>query len=160
MTLAINRKILLVDAALVAGACLIPAASHLLALPLYMLDPMRWLLLAAMLVGLRSDNLLSNGLLMALLLPLTSSLVVGMPALSKALVIVAELGVNVALFALISKKTNAFVALLLSILAAKGVYYLLKAALLDGVLVNTPWMLQVVVAFAMSLTAFLVMKRR
>ena len=159
MTLAINTRTLLMDAALVAGACLIPAASHLLALPLYMLDPMRWLLLGALVVGHRSGNMLTNGLLMALLLPLVSSLVVGMPAMGKAILIVAELGANVALFALISKKMNTFLAMLLSIVGAKAVYYALKLVVMGGVLTGTTWMMQAVVTLALASVAALAMAR-
>lgn len=160
MTLAIPRKTLLVDAALLAGACLIPAASHLLALPLYMLDPMRWLLIAAIVMGYKDDNLLTNGLLMALLLPLVSCAVVGMPTMGKALIIMAELGANVALFALMSKKMNTFLAMLLSIVAAKGLYYGLKGLLLGGALLGTSWMIQLAMALAMAGVMALILKKK
>ena len=72
-------RLVATDAAMLALACLIPAASHLLAVPLYRLNPMLALLLAGMLLG--KDW--RNGLLLAVLLPSVSCLVTGMPAAPK-----------------------------------------------------------------------------
>ena len=172
MTLTFSRRILVLDAALMAGACLIPAASHLLALPLHHLDPMRWLLLGALLIGLKENNLMHNGLLMAVLLPLMSAMVVGMPTLAKALVMVAELVTNVALFSLLTQggrqlmgSGKVFAAMLLSLLGAKCVYYGLKAlclttGLLDGALLGTSLALQSGVAIAFALVAAWAMGRK
>ena len=67
-----------VDMTLVTVACLIPAVSHLFALPLYMLNPM----LALLLVGMALGRDWRNALLLAILMPLLSSLLTGMPVLA------------------------------------------------------------------------------
>lgn len=127
------------DAALVAVACLIPAASHLLALPLYMLNPMLALLLAAMLLG-RDWR---NSLALAVLLPLASCLLTGMPALPKMLCMMAELATVAGLFSMLQRRWSALPAVLVSVLVSKAVYYALKAVVLaPTVLVGTAWWVQ------------------
>ena len=72
-------RVAVIDLLLTAAACFIPTASHLLALPLYMLNPMLALLLAGMLLG-RDWR---GALVLALLMPLVSSIVTGMPSTGK-----------------------------------------------------------------------------
>lgn len=135
------------DVVLLAMACLIPTASHLLAVPLYMLNPMLALLLAGMLVG-RDWR---NALLLAVLMPLVSCLLVGMPTAPKMVCMMAELATVAGLFHVILKfgiqnsKINIGVlpAVLVSVLVAKVVYYILKALILaPAVLVGTAWWMQ------------------
>lgn len=131
------------DAALVAAACMIPAASHLTAAPLYMLNPMLALLLAGVWVGRRAGWQLANGLLLALLMPLASSLLVGMPVVEKLPCMVAELAVVAGGFALLSRRMATLPAVLLAALAGKGVYYGLKTLLMPAAtLVGTDWTVQ------------------
>ena len=169
MTIAIKRSTLMIDAALLAGACLIPAASHLFALPLYHLDPMRWLLLASLLVGAHHGAMKTNGLLMAVLLPLVSCMIVGMPTFPKAMLMVAELTTNVAIFALLAPKVTGFFqtmsAMAASILGAKIVYYSLKVLLINLSVVSMPVFgasiaMQVIVLLAVSAVAALVLNKR
>ena len=171
-TTILSKQTLLFDAAIVGGACLIPSASHLLALPLYQFDPMRWLLLGALVVGWRNNRMLSNGLIMALLLPLVSCLVAGMPSLAKAGLMAVELMANVAVFGAVASlgkglqgKGKVFGAMLLSVVVAKGVYYALKACcigmgLMEGAVVGTSLLLQGGLAIAIALTAALTLNRR
>ena len=127
------------DAALLALACLIPAASHLLAVPLYKLNPMLALLLAGMLVG--KDW--RNALVLAVLMPLVSGLVTGMPAAPKMVCMMAELATVASLFAVLSRRWAVWPAVMVSMLAAKGVYYALKALIIaPAVLVGTEWWMQ------------------
>lgn len=129
----------MMNAALVAAACLIPAVSHLTALPLYMLNPM----LALLLVGLLLGRDWRNALLLAVLMPLVSSLVTGMPAMPKMVCMVAELATVAAMFGWLSRKWAVLPAVLVSVLAAKGVYYALKALVLaPAVLVGADWWMQ------------------
>ena len=128
-----------IDAVLVTLACLIPAASHLFALPLYMLNPMLALLLAGMLMG-RDWH---NALVLAILLPLVSCVLVGMPTVLKMVCMMAELATVVGLFHLLSHRWAVLPAVLVSILAAKGIYYALKAVIIaPAVLVGTAWWMQ------------------
>ena len=129
----------LLDAALLTLACMIPAASHVLALPLYMLNPMLALLLAGMLVG--KDW--RNALVLAVLLPLVSSLLTGMPAAPKMVCMMAELATVAALFAWLAKRWAVLPAVLTAIVAGKAVYYGLKAVVMaPAVLVGTAWWMQ------------------
>ena len=133
----INHVVL--DAVLLTMVCLIPAASHLLSIPLYMLNPMLALLLTGVLVG--KDW--RNALLLAVLLPLTSSLLTGMPVAGKMVCMMAEMVTIVGLFTLLSKRWSTLPAVLIAILAGKAVYYGLKAIVIaPAVLVGTAWWLQ------------------
>lgn len=127
------------DVALVGAACMVPAVSHALALPLYMMNPMLALLLAGMLV--RRDW--RNGLLLAVLMPLVSCLAVGMPAADKMVCMMAELATVAAVFGWLQRRWSVLPVVLVAVLAAKGVYYGLKALIVaPAVLVGTDWMVQ------------------
>jgi len=128
-----------VDGALLALACLIPAASHALALPLFMLNPMLVLLLAGVL--LHRDW--RHALVLAVLLPVVSCLVVGMPTAAKAVCMVAELATVAVMFGWLQRKWVVWPAVMTAIVAGKVVYYLLKAVVLaPAVLVGTEWWIQ------------------
>ena len=137
-TRAIGRYAIM-DAALIAAACLIPAVSHLTALPLYMLNPMLALLLVGMLLG--KDW--RNALVLAVLMPAVSCLVVGMPTAAKMVCMVAELVTVAGLFHLLSRRLAVLPAVLVSVMAAKVVYYALKAVVIaPAVLIGTAWWMQ------------------
>lgn len=130
---------LAIDAALLTAACLIPSASHMLALPLYMLNPMLALLLAGILLSLDWRNALA----LAVLLPLVSFLMTGMPAAPKMLCMMAELATVAAATSLLGRRWAALPSVLVAIVAGKVVYYLLKAIVIaPAVLVGTDWKLQ------------------
>ena len=132
-------KFAVVDTLIVAAACMIPAVSHLFAVPLYMLNPMLALLLAGIVLG----NDWRNALVLAVLMPLASCLLTGMPAAPKMVCMVAELATVAVLFGALSRRWKVLPAVLVSVLAAKGVYYALKAVVLaPAVLVGTEWWLQ------------------
>lgn len=127
------------DAVLLTLACLVPAASHLFAVPLYVANPMLALLLAALLLG----RDWKNALVLAVLMPLASCLLTGMPAAPKMVCMVAELATVATLFGALSRRWKVLPAVLVSVLAAKGVYYALKAVVLaPAVLVGTEWWIQ------------------
>ena len=132
-------KFALLDMVLVSMACLVPAASHLFAVPLYVANPMLALLLAALLLG----RDWKNALVLAVLMPLASCLLTGMPAAPKMVCMVAELATVAVLFGALSRRWKVLPAVLVSVLAAKGVYYALKAVVVAPVvLVGTEWWIQ------------------
>lgn len=134
----VNLAIL--DTALLAVACLVPAASHLLAVPLYMLNPM----LAVLLVGMLIGRDWRNSLVLALLLPLVSFLVVGMPTAPKMLCMMAEMVTLVSLFTVLVKRWAVLPAVLAAVMAGKVVYYLLKMVVMAPVMIiSTDWKVQV-----------------
>lgn len=116
----------LIDAALLAAACLIPAVSHLLALPLYRLNPMLMVLAAGMLLV---NNRL-NGYILSLVVPFFTCMVAGMPTPLGALCMVCEYATVVTVFNLTLRRGSGFWKIFGSILAAvvagKAIYYLAK----------------------------------
>lgn len=138
-----RKRLLLLDAALIAAACLVPAFSHLTALPLYQLNPMLLLLL----VGMTVVDDRRNAYLLALLLPVVSMLAVGMPAPAKALCMAVEYGTVVLVYGLLSKRghLDRMTAILLAMLAGKVCFYILKSVVIaPAVLIGTSVWLQLV----------------
>ena len=153
-------RVAAIDALLLAVACLVPTVSHLLAWPLYQLNPMLMVLLAGMLL-VRDRR---NAYLLAVLLPVVSMLAVGMPTPLKALCMVAEYASVVFVSGLLQRWNDRFVgtlgAMLVAMLTGKAVYYLLKALILaPAVLVSTPVTVQLaVVVVAATLYATVKLK--
>lgn len=132
-------RLALTDMALLGAACLVPAVSHLLALPLYMLNPM----LALLLVGLLIGRDWRNAMVLAVLMPLVSCLVTGMPAAPKMVCMMAELATVATMFGWLQRKWAVLPAVLTAVLAGKAVYYALKAVVIaPAVLVGTAWWMQ------------------
>jgi len=136
-----------------------PALSHLLNFPLYLIEPMRLILILAMVHSNRS-----NAFLLAITLPLFSFAVSGHPVFYKILLISAELTLNVWLFFFLSDKLkNGFSAMLLSIVVSKAVYYLLKAGLISVALIgpglfSTPLWIQLLTTLVFSIYALVLLK--
>lgn len=152
------KSTLLLDASLLAAACLLPAFAHLTALPLYQFNPMLLLLLAGM--ALVDDR--RNAYLLALLLPLVSMLVTGMPTPAKALCMAAEYSVVAALYGWLSQhsRIGAFASVLVAMLAGKLCFYALKAAVLaPAVLIGTSLWLQLAVVLS-GAALFVLLKSR
>lgn len=155
-------RTLIVDAALLATACLIPALSHLLAFPLYKLNPMLLVLMGGMLLV----DSRWNAYIMALLVPFVTCLVVGMPTMSGALCIALEFATVVSVVSLAAPRAGGrFWALLAltvgAILAGKGVYYLAKWLIVrPDQLVTTSPLVQAVSVLAIAALFALVASRR
>ena len=155
-------RTLIVDAALLASACLIPALSHLLAFPLYKLNPMLLVLMGGMmLVDSRW-----NAYIMALLVPFVTCLVVGMPTVSGAFCIALEFATVVSVVSLTAPRAGGrFWALLAltvgAILAGKVVYYTSKWLIINpDQLVTTSPLVQAVSVLAIAALFALVASRR
>ncbi len=93
----------LTDAVALLFVLVVPALSHMTAVPFYLLDPMRLAVLGALLAS-RSRV---NGLVLAVALPLLSFGISGHPVFPKCLVIAAELSINVLLFSCLVKAFTA-----------------------------------------------------
>ena len=148
-----HGNVLLLDFLLLAAIYLLPSISHLLALPLYQLEPMRLALLVALLFSSRL-----NAYVIAFTLPLASAWISGHPEPLKAVLMGIELSVLVATYGWFARRLSlpAFAALAAAIVAGKGVYYALKslalqAGWLEGSLVSTPWQSQLVLAIGTAL---------
>jgi hypothetical protein len=141
-------RITLTDMAALALIYALPAFSHWLAFPLYMFEPMRIVLFAAYIFSRNNFNTL----LLALTIPLFSMLTAGHPVLPKALLMSAELAVNVLLFIYLLRitKWGVFFSLLGATLLSKLFYYglkylLIRLAFIDGALVTTNLLVQLTV---------------
>lgn len=160
----VKSKVAIKSAILDAGALLfiylVPALSHLFNIPLYLLEPMRIMLVLSM-----AHSGKMNNFIIALTLPLFSLLISTHPALVKTGLITTELFINVGLFYFLSKKIqNSFIAMFISIMISKMVYYSLKfvliqTALMNGDMVATPIVLQIVMTFIFSLYIYLISQR-
>ena len=130
---------------------LVPAVSHLLSFPVYYLEPMRIMLILAIVHTSRK-----NAYLIALTLPLFSMLISAHPSLVKTSLITGELLLNVWLFFFISEKlSNKTLSIFLSIVVSKIFYYLVKfllvtSALISGDLIATPIYIQIIMLFVLS----------
>jgi hypothetical protein len=138
-----------------------PALSHLLNFPLYLVEPMRLMIVLAM---LHSDK--RNAFILAATLPLFSFAISAHPVFYKMLLISAELIINVWLFyALRERMRNNFTAMISAIVLSKAVYYLLKslfisAALLGAGLFSTPIWIQGITTLVFGAYAFIAFRGR
>jgi hypothetical protein len=124
-TLTINRSKIrnsvLIDGLALAFIYFIPSLAHLVSLPVYMIEPMRVMLILSL-----AHSSKWNSYLLALTLPLFSYLVSGHPFFGKMVIITAELVVNVFLFYfLFSRLGKFFWSAFLSIVLSKLLAYLL-----------------------------------
>lgn len=158
-----NRKAtyLLFDLAAIAFIYFVPAISHMLNVPLYLLEPMRIILILAM---VHTHKM--NAYVLAATIPFFTFLVSGHPILPKAFLISGELVLNVFLFfALLRFFKVKFTAIVASIVLSKMAYYLLKfaliqAAVLEMGLVTTPIWIQLVMTIVFgSYVAFFFRKK-
>ena len=157
----------LTDAGAILLIFLVPALSHLTAVPFYLADPMRLAVLGALLI----TRNWKNSLALAVALPLASFAISGHPVFPKCLIIAAELSVNVLLFAwldsLIRRRSALLVggAAFISIVLSKVFYYGLKALVLSAgllrmELVATALWIQFAVAVAISVAFAIWYNRR
>lgn len=130
---------------------LVPAVSHLLSFPVYYLEPMRLMLILAIVHTSRK-----NAYLITLTLPLFSMLISAHPSLVKTSLITGELLLNVWLFFLLSEKlSNKTLSIFLSIVVSKIFYYVIKfllinSAVMVGDLISTPIYIQIIMLFVLS----------
>lgn len=143
-----HKNTFMIDVALLAALYFLPSLSHVTALPLYMLEPMRVALIVALLFTNRT-----NAYFIAFTIPLASAMITGHPTPFKALLMGIEFSILVACYSYFVQmlRIPAFAALTAAILVGKVVYYTMKyaalgAGLLSGSLISTPLLTQVVLA--------------
>lgn len=149
-----------IDLLLISFIYFLPALSHLVAFPVYYLDPMR----IALVITLAHTSK-RNSFLIALTLPLFSFLISSHPQIIKSVLISSELLVNLGLFFLMSSKIkNVFVSMFTSIVLSKIIYYaakyfLINAGLINDSLISTPIYFQLAVIILLSIYLLIVNKR-
>lgn len=159
----LKRKthIIIFDILAVAAIYLIPSISHFLHFPLYYFDPMRLMLILALVYTNRK-----NTFLIAATLPIFSLLISAHPSLIKSLIICAELTLNVWLYYRLSRNfKNHFIPIFFSIIIAKVFYYSVKyislnTSLINGELFSTPLYFQFSIAILFSGYLYLIKSRR
>ena len=155
----LNTRSIVIDILALAFIYFVPTISHLLNVPIYLVEPMRIMLILAI-----AHTNKKNAFLIALTLPLFSFLISSHPNIFKAVIMTMELVLNVWLFYELSKRTDQFVAMLSSILLSKVFYYLLKFglisfAVLQSDLISTPIYLQVITSLVFSGYLFFIIRR-
>jgi len=131
---------------------MVPTISHLFSLPIYLIEPMRLMLIFALVHTSKA-----NAFIIALSMPAFSYIISGHPILPKMILISFELLLNVLLFyGLVKKLKFLFPSIILSILLSKAIYYLLKFelinfAIMDTELFSTPIYLQLIMTLIFSL---------
>ncbi len=163
-SLVLNRekiKSVLFDIVALAFIYFVPTISHYLSVPLYLIEPMRLMLVLAMVHTNKR-----NAYIIAFTLPVFSLLMSGHPVAIKAVIITMELVLNVWLFYTLSKKwQNTFVVMVVSILLSKMVYYIFKFGLISFAvfnteLISTPIYLQLITTVVFSAYLFFLLKRK
>ena len=151
-----SARVMLIDALLLVFICAVPALSHVFAIPFYKLNHMAMCLLAGMLLV----RWKGNGYLLAVLLPVVSMLVSGMPVPAVCVCMVTELLTVVGVYDLLERKAGAFVSIIAALVSGKVVFYALKAVLVaPAVLIGTNVWLQLAV-IAVFGALFAMIKRR
>ncbi|QQS37095.1 MAG: hypothetical protein IPM56_03835 [Ignavibacteriales bacterium] len=136
-----------------------PALSHLVNFPIYLLEPMRIMVILSL---AHTDK--KNVFLIAVTLPIFSFIISSHPSIIKSTLILCELSLNVWLFYYLSRKfKNIFITAFSSILLSKVFYYTSKALLiyftiLTGELVSTPIYIQLVMSLVFSFYLWFALK--
>lgn len=144
-------KTYLIDLLLISFIYFLPALSHMLAFPVYYLDPMRIALVITL-----AHTTKRNSFLIALTLPIFSFLISSHPHIIKSLLISSELLINLGLFYWMSKKIkNVFISISVSIIASKIFYYIAKYSLINLGMINdslfsTPFYYQIIILILLS----------
>lgn len=163
--LALNKntnavKIVLLDLLFLTFIYFVPALTHLFALPIYYIEPMRLMLVFGMLHTSKY-----NSIVIALTLPLFSFIISAHPSIFKTGLISIELLINVLLFFSLKRKIkNIFFLMAVSVIASKVIYYLLKYValsftLINGSLISTPILIQIVMTLVFSGYAYQISKK-
>jgi hypothetical protein len=151
------KYISIMDIMIIIAVLIVPAVSHIMPIPMYYLDPMRLLVFVGYLLGRNN----ANAILLAIVLPLFSSLVTGHPILLKASLISCELLVNIWLLQILYQRSQWHISLqvFVSIIASKITYYIVKQIFLNFEWLNGPlittslWIQGSTVAFLVLLFA-------
>jgi hypothetical protein len=154
-------KILVVDVLGIGMILIMPSLSHLLPIPFYLLDPMRF----SVLIILFSTNK-NNGLILAALLPFISYISTGHPIFPKNILISVELITNIVLLQVIMRKVKYFSAVvIISIILSKVFYYLMKYGMvkmlwISGDIISTPITIQLLSVLIISVSTSYIFGKR
>jgi len=137
----------------------LPDISNLLNIPFYLFEPMRVIIIIAIVHTSKE-----NAYILAVLLPAASLLFSSHPSIIKTFILSGDLLLNIFLyFSLIKFKVNKFLLMSMCIVASKLTYYLAKYLLiqfsvLKGDLIATPLYIQLLIVIILSGYVYLVDK--
>lgn len=140
---------------------MVPAISHLISLPVYLIEPMRLMLILALVHTNKT-----NALILAFTMPAFSFLISSHPEFPKMILMTFELLLNVLLFFAFMKRIKLlFPSFLISILLSKILYYFLKfsfikMAFLNTELISTPVFIQIITSLIFSSYLYFFYKQR
>lgn len=126
-----NKKIIIGDLIALLIIYLVPTFSHIFPIPLYLIEPMRIIVILALL-----NTSKNNSLFLCLLLPIFSYITVGHPLLIKSLLISIELSINILILSLFMDVKKFSLGIFTSILISKIIYYILKFIAIQFSLTN------------------------
>jgi hypothetical protein len=137
-----------------------PALSHMLSIKLYLIEPMRLMVILAMVHTHRN-----NAYILALTLPLFSFLISSHPVLIKTGLISLELAVMVGAFFFLVKRIHTLAAIFVSIWASKIFYYGLKYLTILFIwpgdrLISTPLYIQLITSAVFSFYLFFMFRKK
>ena len=119
------RKVVLLDLVAFAIVFFVPVLAHRINFPVYMIEPMRLMVIISV-----AHSTKANSFLLAFTLSLFSYAVSGHPELLKTVVMTVEMGVNVFLFYfLLSKLHSVFFSMVTAIITSKVLCYALYLVL-------------------------------
>lgn len=156
----LNKRSIIFDILSLAVITVTPALSHMFSVPIYLIEPMRIMLLLTL---IHTSN--KNAYLMAFFLPLFSYFISSHPVILKVALIAGELIFNVWFFLFLNKFVkNHFITMAASILVSKFLYYSAKFSvisfgLLSTELFSTPIYIQVILVLVVSVYAHFMLKR-
>jgi len=137
-----------------------PALSHMLSLPVYLIEPMRLMLILSI-----AHSSKVNSFILALSLPLFSHLISAHPVFLKTVLISLELLLFAFLFYEFSKKfKSVFWVMLVSTAAGKLFYYIAKYlfisyGLINSELISTPIYMQIITSLIFSIYVSIILNR-
>lgn len=152
-----NKKNLLFDLGSILLIYFVPEISRLLDIKLYLFEPMRVIIIIAMIHTSKE-----NAYTLAVLLPAASLFFSNHPSVIKTLILSGDLLLNIFLYySLIKFKINKFLLMSMCIIASKLAYYLAKYLLiqfsvLKGHLIATPLYIQILIVIILSSYVYLV----
>ncbi len=142
----VSSRTLWIDLLILGAIVMVPGISHLLGFSLQAIEPMRIALFAGML--LVNDR--RNAYLLALLIPLFSTIATGFPMGGKCALMAVELICNVAVFEFAKSRLSVFQSMLLAIVLSKMLYYGLKFLVVGAVATTVGISTQIIVVLCLS----------
>ena len=154
-----NTKNFLIDLGGIILIYLLPEISNLLGIPFYLFEPMRMIIVIAIVHTSKE-----NAYILAVLLPAVSYLFSNHPSAIKTFILSGDLLLNIFLyFSLVKSKVSKFLLMSICIVASKLAYYLAKYLLqlfsvLKGEMIATPLYVQILIVIILSSYVYLIAK--